>query len=180
MEILELLTAFARVGLVAFGGANAMLPLIEHDVVTVHGWLDRSEFLDAFAFANALPGPTSTKLAGYIGFHVAGIPGAVAAAVAIAVPTAVATVLLFVLLGRSGRSEPMERFSYGVRPIVVGVIALVLWNFLPGSLAPHESWVSNLPLWFLAGAAFVVSRRYRVHPAWLLAVGAGVGLMLGA
>ena len=53
-----------------------MIPLIQEEVVNAQAWLTQDEFVDAFAFGNSLPGPIATKIAGYVGYQVAGVGGA--------------------------------------------------------------------------------------------------------
>jgi len=177
-DVLELFWAFARVGLLGFGGGPAMIPLIRVEVVDLRAWLTPGEFLDAFAFGNALPGPIATKMAGYTGFQVAGWAGAAAALAGVAAPTIVAMVLLFALYRRYRERDLVQRFLYGVRPVVVALLALVVWDFLPTAMsAPDLRW-GAWPLWALAGVALGLSLRTRVHPALLIVAGGALGWLL--
>jgi chromate transporter len=177
-DLLELFWAFARVGLLGFGGGPAMIPLIQVEVVDLRPWLTPAEFLDAFAFGNALPGPIATKLAGYTGYQVAGWAGAAAGLAGIAAPTIVAMVLLFALYQRHKERDVVQRFLYGVRPVVVALLALVVWDFLPTAMNPPDLRWGNWPLWPLAGLALWLSLRTRIHPALLIVVGGAVGWLL--
>jgi len=177
-EVLELFWAFARVGLLGFGGGPAMIPLIQVEVVDLRSWLTPGEFLDAFAFGNALPGPIATKMAGYTGYQVAGWAGAAAALAGIAAPTIVAMVVLFALYRRHRERDVVQRFLYGVRPVVVALLALVVWDFLPTAMAPAGLRWGSWPLWPLAGTALLLSLRTRVHPALLIVAGGVVGWLL--
>ena len=78
-DVLDLFVSFLRASILGFGGGPSMVLLIQSEVVDLHGWLSNAEFLDAFAFGNALPSPIATKLAAFTGYHVAGWPGAFAA-----------------------------------------------------------------------------------------------------
>lgn len=177
MSLLELLVSFGRVGLFGFGGGPAMIPLIQAEVVGLRGWLTAQEFLDAFAFGNALPGPIATKLAGYVGFVVAGWPGAVVALLALTVPT----ILIMVALGsayvRFKDQQEVVLFLRGVRPIVIALLLLVVWDFAPSALGPPASWLANWPLWLLALASFVATVKWRLHPAVLILAGGLIGMV---
>ena len=177
-EVLELFWAFARVGLLGFGGGPAMIPLIQVEVVDLRSWLTPGEFLDAFAFGNALPGPIATKMAGYTGFQVAGWAGAAAALAGVTAPTIVAMVLLFALYRRYQDRDVVQRFLYGVRPVVVALLALVVWDFLPTAMQPSDLRWGTWPLWPLAGVTLLLSLRTRVHPALLIVAGGAVGWLL--
>ncbi len=153
-----------------------MIPLIQEEVVEVQRWLTRDEFLDAFAFGSALPGPIATKMAGYVGYKVAGVAGAVAGVVGVAVPTVVAMVMLATVYFRYRESPIFANFLKGVRPVVIALLALVVWEFAPRAFGLPGQWVVNWALWLLAAAAFVLAVRYNIHPAILIVAGGLLGL----
>lgn len=176
METLKLLWSFAKVGLFGFGGGPSMIPLIQEEVVEVQRWLTQEEFLDAFAFGNALPGPIATKMAGYVGFKVAGWPGATAGLVGVTVPTILAMIALGGLYLRYREATVFEAFLKGVRPVVIALLALVVWEFAPRALGAPPQWLGNWALWLLAIGAFAASVRFGVHPAVLIVAGGVAGI----
>jgi len=78
MLLLRIFIAFAKVGLFGYGGGPSMIPLMQEEVVDAHHWLSTEEFVDALAMGNALPGPIATKMSLYVGYKLAGMPGALA------------------------------------------------------------------------------------------------------
>ena len=174
-DLLELFWAFARVGVLGFGGGPAMIPLIQVEVVDLRTWLTPSEFLDAFAFGNALPGPIATKLAGYVGYRVAGWLGALVALLALTVPTILAMVGLAALYVRHQDSPWVAGFLTGLRPVVIGLLVFTVITFAPSALGPLRAWRGNLLRWGLAAAAFVA---FDVHPGLLILAGGLAGLLL--
>ena len=177
-DVWEVFVSFARAGLFGFGGGPSMIPLIQVEVVELRGWLSRDAFLDAFAFGNALPGPIATKLAGYVGYQVAGVAGAAAGLVGITVPTILAMIALASAYARFRDHELVRRFLAGVRPVVVALLALVVWDFAPSALAVAPVWWANLPLWAIAAVTVWVSLRRDPHPALLIVVGGLLGLLV--
>jgi chromate transporter len=177
METLQLLWSFAKVGIFGFGGGPSMIPLIQEEVVEVQRWLSQDEFLDAFAFGNALPGPITTKIAGYVGFKVAGWPGAVAGLIGMSVPTMLAMIALGGLYLRFRESPLIEAFLKGVRPVVIALLALVVWEFAPRAFGAPPQWLANWALWGLAIVAFALAVRFGVHPAVLIVAGGVAGLL---
>lgn len=88
--MLELVLRFLLIGSVAFGGGQATLPLVERLAVAETGWLTHTEFATAVGLSYATPGPVLI-LASFIGYHVAGMQGAIVAAFAVfAVPVGLA------------------------------------------------------------------------------------------
>jgi chromate transporter len=175
MDVLELFYSFAKVGLFGFGGGPSMIPLIQIEVVEVQGWLSTEEFWDAFGFGNALPGPIATKMAGYVGYQVAGVAGAAAGLIGVTVPTIIAMIALASFYSRFRDHAAMKSFLRGVRPVVIALLLLVAWDFAPsalGAASPLPAW----PLWLLALLAFVLTIRFELHPALLIVLGGLAGI----
>lgn len=153
-----------------------MIPILQNEVVEVHKWLSKAEFLDAYALGNALPGPIATKLSGYVGYKVAGWPGAMAGMLGMALPTVIAMVVLAALYFRYKETPFVSSFMKGVRPVILALLVIVVWEFIPSSLGKQFQW-GNWFLWLLAVAAFVLSLRFDVHPAILILAGGVIGLI---
>lgn len=177
-ELWQLFWSFGKVGVFGFGGGPSMIPLIQEEVVEVRHWLTQDEFLDAYAFGNALPGPIATKMAGYVGYKVAGALGAAVGLIGIAVPTIVAMLLLMSIYLRYRESPVFGNFLKGVRPVVVALLFLVVWEFAPRAFGPFAAWPNNWPLWLIAILAFVLALRFNIHPALLIVLGGAVGVTL--
>ena len=79
MIYLRLFMSFLQIGLFSFGGGYAALPLIQEQIVELHGWLSQSEFTDLITISQMTPGPIAVNAATFVGFRVARIPGAVTA-----------------------------------------------------------------------------------------------------
>lgn len=177
-DVLEVFWAFTRAGLLGFGGGPAMIPLIQVEVVDLRGWLSHAEFLDAFAFGNALPGPIATKMAGYVGFQVAGWAGAAAGLAGIAAPTIVAIVALASVYRRYRERDAVQRFLAGVRPVVLALLALVAWDFWPAAMQVEGLRWGVAPLWAILAASLVGSWRTNVHPAVWIVLGGVAGWLV--
>lgn len=177
-EIWSLFWSFTKVGLFGFGGGPSMIPLIQEEVVDAQGWLSQEEFLDAFAFGNTLPGPIATKMAGYVGYKVSGVAGATAGVVGVTVPTVIAMIALGTLYFRYRDAPIFENFLKGVRPVVIALLALVVYEFAPRAFGSPSEWLGNWAFWLLAIGAFVLAVRFDVHPALLIVVGGVVGITL--
>ncbi len=177
-RLADLASAFGKVGLFGFGGGPSFIPLIQREV-EARRWLSREAFLDAFAFGNALPGPIATKLAGYVGYRVAGWAGALVALLALTVPTILAMVGLAALYVQYQDDPWVEGFLTGLRPVVIGLLVYTVVIFAPRALGPLGSWRSNLLRWGLAVAAFVAAIAFGIHPGLLILAGGVAGIVLG-
>ena len=78
---------FFKIGLFTFGGGYAMIALLEEEFIQRRRWLDKDEFLDMTAIAESTPGPVAINSATYLGYKLAGVPGAAVATVAVCLPS---------------------------------------------------------------------------------------------
>jgi chromate transporter len=168
--------AFGRVGLFGFGGGPSFIPLIQREV-EAHGWLTKEDFLEAFAFGNALPGPIATKLAGYVGFRVAGWTGASVALLALTGPSIVAMVALAALYARYQDTDVVAGFLTGLRPVVIALLVLTVLAFVPSAFGSARTWRSQWLPWAIAVGAFAAALTLGVHPGLLILAGGIVGLL---
>ena len=73
MIYVQLLWSFIQIGLFSFGGGYAALPLIQEQVVSVHGWLTIQEFADVVTISQMTPGPISLNAASFVGTRLGGL-----------------------------------------------------------------------------------------------------------
>ena len=131
MEILvQLFVSFATVGLFCVGGGYASMPLIEAEVITKHGWLSMSEFIDIFTISQMTPGPIGINAATFVGSKVAGIPGSIAATAGFVFPSVIIVLMLGYLYYRYGDVAAIRGILNGLRPAVVALIGSAGVNFI--------------------------------------------------
>jgi chromate transporter len=159
---------FLKIGAVLFGSGYVLVAFLRADLVERLGWLTERQLLDAVAIGQVTPGPVFTT-ATFIGYVLAGVPGAVVATIAIFLPA-------FVFVAASGplvrriRSSP----TAGAALDGVNVASLALMAVVTIQLA-RTALVDPLTI-ALALASAVLLIRYRVNSAWLVLGGAAVGL----
>ena len=160
---------FALLSLFAVGGANAAIPEMHRISVEVMHWMSDRQFADMFAISQVSPGP-NVIIVTLIGYHVAGIAGAVVATLAMCTPT---SVLAFVV----GRAS--ERFkgaawhgalSRGLVPVTLGLTAASATVI--ASVADYN-WVAAA----ITLATACVALFMRVHPLWAFAAAALIGAL---
>lgn len=115
---------FTKVALFSWGGGPASLALMQRETTGL-GWVTPSEFADAVAVGNALPGPIAPQVSAYIGYKLAGVPGAVSAALGTVVPTTVLMLVMVALFFGVKDSPTIQAMLKAVRPVVVG---LLIWT----------------------------------------------------
>lgn len=166
---LELFLEFALLSFVAFGGATALLPEMHRVVVEQHHWLNDTTFTHLYAIAQAAPGP-NVLVVTLIGWEIAGLAGALSATLAMCLPM---SVLIYLLIDRwegfAGRRW-QKAISLGVAPLAVGLI-------FSGATLIAQAAEFGWNAWLLVAVVVLISLKSRLHPLWLIAGGACLGLL---
>lgn len=169
MIVLQLFLEFGLLSFVAFGGATALLPEMHRVVVENHRWLDDTTFTHLYAIAQAAPGP-NVLVVTLIGWKVAGLSGALAATAAMCLPM---SILIYLLIDRwesfAGKRW-QKAISIGVAPLAVGLI-------FSGATLIAQAAQFGWGAWLLVGTTLIANLRYKLHPLWYIAIGAGLGAL---
>ncbi|MEK4627248.1 MAG: chromate transporter [Solibacillus sp.] len=171
MTYFQLFLAFFFPNILAYGGGPSAIPLIEHEVVDKYGWMTKTEFSEFLALANSLPGPIATKMAGYIGFEVAGIAGSAIALFATIGPSLALMLILLNLLYKYRNSPRVKRLSNFVLPAIAVLLLTLTFDFLQTS---YEL-ISIVPTILLVIASYLALEKRNIHPAFVIAAGLLIG-----
>lgn len=90
----ELFIAFAKIGVMTFGGGMAMLPMLQREVVENKGWATEEELADYFAIGQCTPGIIAVNTATFVGQKRGGVLGGIVATIGVAFPSLVIISLL--------------------------------------------------------------------------------------
>lgn len=176
MIYLELFWAFFQVGLFAFGGGYAAMPLIQAQVIDTHAWMSMTEFNDLITISQMTPGPIAINCASFIGARLGGIPGAVVATLGNIAPSCVIVMLLAWLYRKYSSLSVINGALRGLRPAVVGMIASAAVTMIGESwFAETAASIGSVDLLAvgLFVAAFIVLRKWKPNPVLVMS-GAGV------
>ena len=124
----ELAALFLKLGTTAFGGPAAHIAMMEEEVVRRRRWLSQAQFLDLLGATNLIPGPNSTEMAIHIGYLRAGWAGLLVAGACFIVPAALMVTLIAAAYLRVGTLPIGVGLLYGVKPVVIAVVAQALWR----------------------------------------------------
>lgn len=183
MIYLELFWSFVQVGLFCVGGGYASMPLIQAQVIDVHGWLSMSEFIDIFTISQMTPGPIGINAATFVGMKVAGFLGAIVATLGFVTPSFILGIILAKLFFKYGNIGMIKGILNGLRPAVVALICSAGMSFIFLALFNTEKMPINvadidyLGLFVLI-VAFIAVRK-KVGIIKILAGSGVLGLILG-
>jgi chromate transporter len=158
---------FLKVGAVVFGSGYVLLAFLREDLVERTHWLTEAQLLDAVAVGQFTPGPVFTT-ATFIGYVVAGLPGALVATIGIFLPSFVLVAVSGPLIPRLRRSALAGAFLDGLNVASLALMAVV------GGLLARSALVDVATILLAAGSAFALF-RWRINSAWLVLVGGVIG-----
>ena len=121
MIYLRLFWEFFKTGLFAIGGGMATLPFL-HDIGEATGWFTQAQLMNMLAVSESTPGPIGINMATYVGFTVAGVPGAVIATLGEVTPSIIVILIIAALLRNFRENRYVDRAFYGLRPASTGLI----------------------------------------------------------
>jgi chromate transporter len=121
-KLLQIGWFFTKAGAFVFGSGLAIVPFLYGGVVKEYQWLNEQQFLDAVAVAMITPGPVVITV-GFIGYLVAGVPGACVAALATFLPCYLFTVIPAPYFKKYGKHPAIKAFVDGVTAAAIGAIA---------------------------------------------------------
>ncbi|GGE28287.1 putative transporter YwrA [Pullulanibacillus camelliae] len=167
----KIFLAFFIPGMLGYGGGPASIPLVSNEVVDTYHWMTITDFSKILALGNALPGPIATKMAGYIGFEVAGILGSIIAIIATVAPSLILLILLLKLLLKYKDSPKVKTMTLLIRPTIAVLLGLMAFDFFHKSYA-GAGWLQTF---LLAALSLLCLEKFKVHPAFVILGALGYG-----
>ena len=162
---------FTKAGAFVFGSGLAIVPFLYGGVVKEYHWLTEQQFLDAVAVAMITPGPVVITV-GFIGYLVAGIPGACVAALATFVPCYLFTVVPAPYFKKYGRHPAIKAFVDGVTAAAIGAIAGAV-------LVLGKRTLTDIPTMLMAVAtAGILLRFKKLQEPFVIFAAALIGILL--
>lgn len=169
--LLKLFLFFLRTGALIFGSGMVLFAFIQEDIVEKFGWLTQQQLIDAIAVGQMTPGPV-TSTSAFIGYLIAGYPGAILAALGNFLPSFFIASAIIPILPKMRAYKPLQTFLRGVNAAVIALmlgVALIItrnaivdaWTFLVMLLTVmilyFFKWDS---IWLVLGGALIGLLRY--------------------
>ena len=170
-QLFTLFLAFARVGVMTFGGGYAMIPILEREIVDRHGWASEEELMDYYAVGQCTPGVIAVNTATFIGYKVAGSIGGVVATLGVVFPSLVIITLIAGILTSFADVPAVKSAFAGIRVCVCVLIfnaVLKLWK---------KAVVDKASLLLFLGV-FLLSVFFDISPIVFVVFCAAAGIVL--
>ena len=187
MILLRLFWEYFKVGLFAVGGGLATFPFLK-DLGARTGWFSQAQLADMLAVSESTPGPIGVNMATYVGFHLAGVPGAVVATLGLVAPSVMIILIIAAFLDKFRKNKYVDSAFYGIRPASTAMIAsallglLALCLFGAGSFAGifTQTLTINPKAWILFIVLLIVTHIKKIkdlHPLVFIAASAVIGII---
>lgn len=175
MLYFNLFITFLMIGMFSFGGGYAIIPIIEREVLS-HGWMSSQEFVDVIALAGMSPGPIATNSAVFVGYQIAGIPGAVISVIGIIIPSLIIILLIASFFSKIHNHSLVNSAFYGLKPIIAGLIIyssirFALSNNMLANFSMHTIGLFGIFLFSLFSLI-----KLKKHPVYVIFMSGLIGI----
>lgn len=165
--------AFFIPGILGYGGGPGSLSLISYEIVEHVHLLTSDQFALIVGIQASLPGVTATKLAGTIGYQVAGIIGALLSILVYVTPSMILMITLLNLLNKYKSSPVVIRLTSYVGPVIVVLLGQLTFNFFKNSIS---AWGWIITIVFI-GINALLLQKYKIHPFFAILISMILGIL---
>lgn len=179
MILIDLFITFLIIGISAFGGGYAVMPLIQNYIVDSRHWITMNELADITSLSQMTPGPIMINAATFVGIKVGGNVGGLLATLGSVLPSFILVLILGYLFAKHGNLHFIQNIMKGLRPTIVGLIAVAaLTLFITSILISNpEGSIIGVEMTALVSfiVAFIISMKTKYDTLVIVLVGAVIG-----
>lgn len=182
MIFVQLFLSFLQVGALSFGGGYAAMPLIQEQVVNLHGWLSMKAFTDLITIAEMTPGPIAVNSATFVGMQIAGPLGAIIATLGCILPSCIVVTLLAYIYTKYQNMSLLQGTLASLRPAVVAMIAkagvtILISSFFINGTVQFISQNVCVQMIIFFGIALVLLRKFKLNPILVMVLCGGANVV---
>ena len=181
MIYLKLFINFFKIGLFTFGGGYAMIPMIQ-ELVLSNKWMDTKQMVDFIAISETTPGPLAINMSTYVGYEVAGIPGAICSTFAVALPSFIVIILVARAYKKFKDNKVVVAVMNGIKPAVVGLVGAAVLSVAGNVFTVGNSVSKILTSDNLISLIIVITSAVmaiiKKNPVIIICIGALLGIIL--
>lgn len=172
MILVKLFLEFCKIGVIAFGGGNAIFPILHHEIVEKLQWISTQDFLNYVSIAETTPGPIGMNLSTFIGFKLAGFTGALIATIGyVFLPFLIMLVVATVAV-KIKENKIYKRFLSAIMVVVLVLLMRAVYLMAEGGFKDFRPYL-------LALVAFIVFMKFKkFNPIYLLIACGLIGMII--
>ncbi|MCD7947807.1 MAG: chromate transporter [Oscillospiraceae bacterium] len=185
--ILRLYYEFFKVGLFSVGGGLATIPFLQRMGESTL-WFSQVELTNMIAISECTPGPMGINMASYVGYHIAGIPGAVVATLGEITPSIVIILIIARFLRAFRQSRAVDAVFYGLRPAATALVAVAVYEVAKLALVAWDQFAASGAVWAMIHwkslllvavilVCMAIPRLRKLHPIVYIGASAAVGIL---
>jgi len=172
MMMVKLFLEFCKIGIIAFGGGNAIFPILHHEIVEKLQWISIQDFLNFVSIAETTPGPIGMNLSTFIGFKIAGFLGALIATIGYAFLPFLIMLIVATVAVKIKDNKIYKRFLSAIMVVVLVLLMRAVYLMAAGGF-------HNFQPYLLASGAFIVFMKFKkFNPVYLLIICGVIGMLL--
>ena len=180
MILIDLFITFLIIGISAFGGGYAVMPLIQNYIVDRRHWITMNELADITSLSQMTPGPIMINAATFVGIKVGGNIGGLVATLGSVLPSFILVLILGYLFAKHGNLNFIQNIMKGLRPTIVGLIAVAALTLFISSIFIFNGSGPNIDVEYTALTAFIVALIISMKTKYDTLVIVLVGAIIGA
>ena len=169
-NLFNLFVSFFKVGLLSFGGAYSLLPIIETEVVRNNHWLSQDEFMRILGISEFIPGAISIKFATYTGYKTAGVLGVIVANIGNMIFPALIIIVAFYTISYFEKNAYFLKIFQGIKYAVIGMIIVIMFQYLFKGEFNYKSII-----FLLLGAGLMI---FKINPAIIVLISGILALII--
>ena len=135
--LIDIVLTFIKIQLLSFGGGHASIPVVQTEIVEIKHWMSIEEFSNLLAMDELTPGPLAINCATFVGKHLAGIPGAIAATVGCIIPSCVIALIFAKMYKKYFQNKIFANSIRGLRCMVIALLVYTTIYLFSGTILPN-------------------------------------------
>lgn len=178
--ILTIFIEFFKTGLFSIGGGLATLPFL-FKMSETYGWFSTEQLTNMIAISESTPGPIGVNIATYVGHTISGVPGGIFATLSLVLPSVLVILIVAGFLEKFKDNKTVKTVFYGLRPAVVGMLAVSLLTVVKTTFLIPEAPSILASVDYIKVAVFAVLlfgvMKFKKHPIIYIVIGAVCGII---
>jgi len=171
MLLIKIFLEFCKIGIIAFGGGNAIFPILHREVVESLHWISEQDFLYMVSIAETTPGPIGMNLSTFIGYRLARLPGAVIATIGYDFLPFLIMLFVAITVVKLQENKIYQRFLSAVMVVVLVLLMRAVYLMAVGGFHDFRPYVLSL-------IAFIAFMKFKkLNTIYLLIICGVIGMI---